>query len=298
MYLRDSSLGAETGKWGRDRGGEREQGSIPALCVSAYRGKRWGKGEDMVYCAKGKQRGHSASAYWHKPRRWLRASLPGVSDGQSRRCLVRWDLVQTDFSWRDVSSSWSWREDRNADPLAGSLALGHRCFKKATIIKIVSSFPRSHLWILQASCCGAQELFLSSMAKWDTSILKLPSMAGVPADSSWLMLFLLRSDRSGFPSRAQSRAQSKSGSAPMCRFGVQAGPVQAGRAEPVLGTGAVDAAHPWCMLCPGNTARECCCSFNCNLGKDLYFYFRKSPQKRPVCPGNLSFPLWTINMLL
>lgn len=97
---------------------------------------------------------------------------------------------------------------------------------------------------------------------------------------------LVRNDGSGFTSSAQAQCCSST----MCWFDVQA--------EPVPGTPAMGAACPWCMLCPGNTARECCCSFNCNLGEDLYFYSWTTLQKNPVCPGNLSSPSLTINMPL
>lgn len=155
------------------------------------------------------------------------------------------------------------------DPLADSLPSGDRHFGKATAIKLGESSPRTHFRIFPtASCSGAQkqELFLSGLTLWDTSSFKPMFMASVSVQAAfWLMLFVVRNDGSGFTSSAQA----ESGLSTMYRFDVQA--------ESVPGTPAMDAACPWCMLCPGNTARECCCSFNCNLGEDLYFCSWKPP---------------------
>ena len=99
------------------------------------------------------------------------------------------------------------------DPFVESLDSGDRHFRKATTIKLGASSPRSNLWILlRASCSGApkSELLLSGMTTWDSSSPKLTSMTSVPslpAAASWLMLFLVRSERSEFLTAAQAQGR-------------------------------------------------------------------------------------------
>lgn len=143
-------------EWGQEDGrgtggGEGEQGSIPVVHVSRCGGSRWGKGGGIVYCAKGKQRGLSAGAYWHKPRQWLWASPPPVSDGLNRPlpCSVGSGadrlLVEGWILLRELARGQKCR--------ILSLPSGDGHCRKAKTSKLGASSLRSHLWILLKSSC-------------------------------------------------------------------------------------------------------------------------------------------------
>lgn len=226
LYVRDTSSGVETGKWGGTGGGEGEQGSIPVVHASGWGGKRWGEGGGIVYCAKGKQRGHSAGAYWHKPQQWLRASPLAVSDGQNRPlpCLVG------SCADRLLVEGWVLLGElaRGQDPLADSLPSGDRHVRKATTIKLGASSTRSHLWILlKASCSGAQSKSYFCLG-WPHGAH--PALSSHPWPLSPLSrlppLVWLGVKGADFPAE-QLRHKAESDSSTMYHFGLWAGPVQA-----------------------------------------------------------------------
>lgn len=110
----------------------------PSLwCASGCRGKRWRKEGGTVYCAKGKQRGHSAGDYWHKPQQSLRASPPVVSDGQNRTLPCSAGLAQAG------GSSWGAAErTETPNPLADRLMWREQHFRKTAVVKLGDVNPK------------------------------------------------------------------------------------------------------------------------------------------------------------